>query len=41
MERKSKSKKILAGMMAGFSVLSTQSVLGSFQKLPMGGGGMS
>ena len=39
MERKSKSKKILAGMMAGFSVLSTQSVLGSFQKLPMGGGG--
>ena len=39
MERKSKSKKILAGMMAGFSVLSTQSVLGSFQKLPLGGGG--
>ena len=38
MERKSKSKKILAGMMTGFSVLSTQSVLGSFQKLPMGGG---
>ena len=36
MERK--SKKILAGMMTGFSVLSTQSVLVNFQKLPMGGG---
>ena len=32
-----KSKRILAGMMAGFSVLSTQSVLGSFQKLPING----
>ena len=36
MERK--SKRILAGMMAGFSVLSTQSVLVSFQKIPIGGG---
>ena len=38
MERK--SKRILAGMMAGFTVLSTQSVLESFQKLAMGGGGV-
>ena len=36
MERK--SKRIIAGMMAGFSVLGTQSVLGSFQKLAKGGG---
>ena len=36
MERK--SKRILAGMMVGFSILSTQSVLGIFHKLPMGGG---
>ncbi len=39
MERKSKSKskRILAGIIAGFCVLSTQSVV-RFQKLPMGGG---
>ena len=37
-EMENKGKKIIAGMMAGFSVLSTQSVLTSFQKLPMGGG---
>ena len=36
MERK--NKKIVAGMMAGFCVLSTQSVLGNFSKLPMRGG---
>ena len=36
MERR--SKKIAAGMLAGCCVLSTESVLGSFQKLPMGGG---
>ena len=36
MERK--NKKILAGMMAGFCVLSTQSVLENFSKLPMRGG---
>ena len=36
MERK--SKRILAGMIAGVSVMSTQSVLGSFHKLPIGGG---
>ena len=33
-----KNKKIVAGMMAGFCVLSTQSVLGNFSKLPMRGG---
>ena len=36
MERK--NKKIVAGIMAGFCVLSTQSVLGNFSKLPMRGG---
>ena len=33
-----KNKKIVAGMMAGFCVLSTQSVLENFSKLPMRGG---
>ena len=35
---KRKNKKIVAGMMAGFCVLSTQSVLENFSKLPMRGG---
>lgn len=33
-----KCKKITSGIMAGFCVLSTQNVVGIFQKLPMGGG---